>query len=161
MSNYGIRHDPKVITLVILSMLFPGNVGQKLLKDSGLKVSERTLRRIKDDVKDLGVEQLIKDAHRVYLLSVIDSFVDTMKLKQNLFGILTSSTANNFEKINAAKVILEVIKQTPDLYDPALSESINAESKNEVDDKQGKENPSQGISTDVARPEEKTGNEIA
>ena len=74
---------------------------------------------------------------------------------------MTSSTANNFEKINAAKVILEVIKQTPDLYDPALSESINAESKNEVDDKQGKENPSQGISTDVARPEEKTGNEIA
>ena len=161
MSNYGIRHDPKVITLVILSMLFPGNVGQKLLKDSGLRVSERTLRRIKDDVKDLGVEQLIKDAHRVYLLSVIDSFVDTMKLKQNLFRILTSSTANNFEKINAAKVILEVIKQTPDLYDPALAESINAESKNEVDDKQGKENPSQGISTDGARPEEKTGNESA
>lgn len=160
MSNYGIRHDPKVITLVILSMLFPGNIGQKLLKDSGLKISERTLRRIKEDVKDLGVEQLIKDAHRVYLLTVIDSFMDTMKLKQSLFGILTNATANNFEKINAAKVILEVIKQTPDLYDPALSESINAESKNE-DDEQGKENPSQINGTDGTRPEEKTGNEIA
>lgn len=131
MVNYGIRHDPKVITLVILSMLFPGNVGQKLLKDSGLRISDRTLRRIKEDVKDLGVGQLIKDAHRVYLLTTIDGFMDSMKLKQNMFDIVTSSDADNMEKIKAAEVILEILKQTPDLYDPALSESIHANTDKE------------------------------
>jgi hypothetical protein len=137
MSNYGIRHDPKVIMAVILSMLFPGDTGKKILLDSGLDISDRTLRRIKRDVKNMGVEQLIQDAHKVYLISNIDGFLDSIKLKQSMFGIVSSSTANNFEKIKAGQVVLEILKQTPDLYDPALSEFIKVQDdkkpKNEND----------------------------
>ncbi|MGI0060310.1 MAG: hypothetical protein ACREBJ_11150, partial [Nitrosotalea sp.] len=129
-----------VITLVILSMLFPGNVSKKLLQDSGLQISDRTLRRIKEDIKDLGVEQLVKDAYKLYLLTTVDSFMDAMKLKQNMFSIVTSTSADNFEKIKAGQVILDVLKQMPELYDPALSESIHT-SVDKEHGAQGNNNP--------------------
>ncbi len=135
-----MRHDPKVITLVILSMLFPGDTGKKLLLDSGLDISDRTLRRIKKDVKNIGVEQLIKDAHKVYLLANIDSLIDSIKLKQNMFAIISSNTANNFEKIKAGQVVFDILKQTPSLYDPALSESIRIDADSESDKTKNEDN---------------------
>lgn len=108
-------------------MLFPGELGKKFLKDSGISASEKTLQRIRNDLRNLGIEHLIKEAHRLYLLTVISSYMDAMKLKSNMFSIVTSSSAENFEKIKAGQVILQIIKELPELYDPAVSESISKE----------------------------------
>lgn len=127
MSNYGIRYDPKVITVVILSMLLPADIGKKMLKEADLNISEKTVQRIKNDIKNLGVEHIIKEVHKLYLLTTVDSLVDAIKLKNIMFGIVNDSSADRLEKIKAAQVIVSILKGIPGLYDPEIAESIPTE----------------------------------
>lgn len=124
MSNYGIRYDPKVITVVILSMLLPSHIGKKILKESNLGISEKTLQRIKSDIKNLGIEHVIEEVHKLYLLTTVDSLVDAIKLKNIMFGIIDDPNTDNSEKIKAGQVVVSILKGIPGLYDPEIAESI-------------------------------------
>ena len=124
MSNYGIRHDPKVLTVVILSMLMPSDLGKKILKESNLGISEKTLQRIKNDIKNIGVAHIIAEVHKLYLLTTVDSLVDAIKLKNIMFDIINSPSADSLEKIKAAQVVVSILKGIPGLYDPEIAESI-------------------------------------
>lgn len=124
MSNYGIRHDPKIITVVILSMLLPADIGKKMLKESNLDISDKTIQRIKNDIKNLGVEHIIAEVHKLYLLTTVDSLVDAIKLKNIMFGIVNDPNADRSEKIKASQVIVSILKGIPGLYDPEMAESI-------------------------------------
>ena len=126
MSNYGIRHDPKVIAIAILSMIFPGVVEKKILREAGIEVSGKTLQRIRSEVKELGIGKLIGDAHKMYLLTTVESQLDFFKLKNYLFNIISSSESSNIDKIQAAKVISDLIKNINNIHDPLLSETVSS-----------------------------------
>lgn len=124
MSQHGIRHDPKIIALAILSTLFPGGLIKKILEESDIKISDRTLRRTKQDLKDLGIDLLLQEMNKVYQFSILNSFIDNMKLKNSMFSIVESDDAENFEKIKAGELILKISASTPEIMDPLLSKAI-------------------------------------
>lgn len=129
MSNHGIRHNPRIIIAVILSMIFPEFVGKKILEESGVEISDRTIRRIKSDVKEMGLDHFLEDMKKVYLIANIGSILDAEDTKKELRKILSNEKSTNTDKIKAAGVLHSYIYDTKCLYDPVLAEEISNATK--------------------------------
>lgn len=125
MSNYGLRHEPHVIAIAIISTLFSGRLVKKILEESNIEINDRTLRRAKQDLKELGIDILLQELNKVYQFSILTSFIDCIKLKKVMFDIVNNNETENSDKIKAAELILKISGGIPDLMDPLLSKSIN------------------------------------
>ncbi|MDE1766287.1 MAG: hypothetical protein KGI27_08470 [Thaumarchaeota archaeon] len=107
-------------------MLLPADISKKMLKEANLGISEKTLQRIKSDIKNLGIGHMTEKVHKIYMLTTMDSLTDAMKLKEGLFQIINDPDSNKREKIKASQVLFNILKGIPDLYDPEISESIQS-----------------------------------
>ncbi len=125
MSSRTSRHEPKIIALATLSTIFPSRWVNKILKENNIDISERTLRRAKEDLHKIGMDKVVHEMNRALHVMGVSNVLKSENLQDRMFEIINNQSAEDGDKIKAASLIWQITKDTPELVDHSLADALN------------------------------------